>query len=416
MVRILMVCSRLPGSWSGASSRNYHLLHALAEEHSVTLVVLADDAELAADSWRTELEPMAERIRVVRRSNQRMRRLRQTLALASGRAYSLAQELLPEMQRTLDRVLQTESPDAVLFEGVKIAGYRLAAPMHTIIDQHNLEFELLRRAYERERSALRKGYNWLEYHRVRSAELACCQRADLVFVTSEREQAILSGLLGRQDIRVVPNGVDLRQFCPNPQRRELRHRVVFAGTFGYHPNVQAALFFADHCWPHIRARIPDATWQIIGRQPPPAVRRLAERPGILVAGSVPQVPPLLDAAAVAVAPILVGSGTRLKILEALAMEKAVVSTSVGCEGLAVRGGEHLLIADDAESFAAEVVRLLREPRLRAVLGRAGRALVEGAYRWEFSEAIAREAVGALIGPADGDYPRRAKARAAEDRA
>jgi glycosyltransferase involved in cell wall biosynthesis len=390
-----MVCPCLPGPGSGASIRDYQLLQALAGQHRVTLVALTDGAELAAGASPAALEPLVEHIHVLWRPRRRTRRAQQALALASGRSYSLAQEHFRAAQRLLDRLFATETYDVVLFEGVKIAGYRLPVSVRTVIDQHNLEHELLQRASEYERSLLRKAYNLMEYHRLRPIELARCRQADLLVVTSERERAILASLLARHDIRVVPNGVDEHQFSPSPQRQELPHRVIFTGTFSYFPNVQAVLFFADHCWPYIQAQVPNATWQIVGRQPPPAVQRLAERRGIAVTGPVAAVPPLLDTAAVAIAPLLVGSGTRLKILEALAMEKAVVSTSVGCEGLAVRSGEHLLIADDAVSMAAEVVRLLRAPELRAALGRAGRALVERAYRWEQCQTTFRDAISAI---------------------
>jgi polysaccharide biosynthesis protein PslH len=180
----------------------------------------------------------------------------------------------------------------------------------------------------------------------------------------------------------VPNGVDVEAFQKNCSRREVPGRIVFTGTFSYYPNVQAVLLFAQRCWPLIRAQAPLATWQIVGGNPPLEVQRLAELPGVAVTGTVPDVKPYLDAAEVAVAPLQIGSGTRLKILEALSMQKAVVSTSLGCEGLAVVSGEHLVVADEPEAFAQSVVTLLGNPELRATLGANGRTLVEAEYRWE----------------------------------
>jgi polysaccharide biosynthesis protein PslH len=150
----------------------------------------------------------------------------------------------------------------------------------------------------------------------------------------------------------------------------------------YHANVDAVIFFAQQCWPLIKAQISDATWQIVGKDPPPKVQRLARYSGISVTGSVPDVRPYLAEASVAIAPLLIGSGTRLKILEALAMRKAIVSTEVGCEGLSVESGNHLVVATQPEAFAQAVVYLLKHPEKRAQLGTAGRLLVETEYAWE----------------------------------
>jgi glycosyltransferase involved in cell wall biosynthesis len=150
----------------------------------------------------------------------------------------------------------------------------------------------------------------------------------------------------------------------------------------YYPNIDAVLHFARECWPLIRSKVPTATWQIVGRNPPPVVQALAKLPGVSVTGSVPDVKHFLAAAAVAIAPLRVGSGTRLKILEAFAMSKAVVSTSLGCEGLVVVSGEHLVVADEPHEFAQSTVELLHNAQRRKTLGNAGRALAEGEYSWQ----------------------------------
>jgi polysaccharide biosynthesis protein PslH len=148
----------------------------------------------------------------------------------------------------------------------------------------------------------------------------------------------------------------------------------------------------------VLANVPEATWYLVGARPPASFRRLAALPGVTVTGEVPQTQPYLREAAVAVAPLLVGGGTRLKILEALAMEKAVVTTSLGCEGLDVVPGEHLLVADEPDAFADAVTRLLQDDDLRARLGAAGRQLVERAYSWSWSGRTFARAVERLIEP------------------
>jgi glycosyltransferase involved in cell wall biosynthesis len=186
--------------------------------------------------------------------------------------------------------------------------------------------------------------------------------------------------------------VDIEAFSRDAAQPETAQQVIFTGTMDYYPNTQAALYFAQHCWPRIRAQVPDATWQIIGRDPPPEVQRLAKLPGVTVTGWVPDMRQHLAGAAVAIAPLQIGGGTRLKILEALAMQRAVVSTSLGCEGLELEPGKHVLVADQPEAFAEAVIELLRRPELRQELGRNGRTLVEMAYSWERCGAALLEAL------------------------
>ena len=164
--------------------------------------------------------------------------------------------------------------------------------------------------------------------------------------------------------------------------QEIAHRVIFTGSMDYYPNIDAVLFFAEKCWPHIRLHVPGASWLIVGKDPPREVRDLAALAGVAVTGTVPDITSYLAQASVAIVPLQIGSGTRLKILEALAMQKAVVTTSQGCEGLSVVSGEHVIVADQAQEFAQAVVDLLQDAQKRKVLGCAGRKLVETDYSWE----------------------------------
>ncbi len=253
--------------------------------------------------------------------------------------------------------------------------------MKVIVDQHNIEYELLQRTYQRETAWSRKWYNWLESRFLKPIEIERCRQADVVLVTSQREYLLLKNMLPRNVIKVVPNGVDIEIF-QQVSPKETSNQIIFTGAMDYYPNIDAVLFFAEQCWPLIQSQVPGASWQIVGRNPPPEVWKLAQLPGVTVTGSVPDVRPYLAASAVAVAPLRIGSGTRLKILEALAMQKAVVSTSIGCEGLTVEPGKHLMVADQPEAFAQSIMELLHKPAMRAALGSAGRALVEADYGWE----------------------------------
>jgi len=346
------------------------------------LLALADSAEMAAFTEMSSLEDLAQPVRIVPLAFPRAKRQQQFMSIARGKSYTLSMYRRKDMQAALDTMLADTMYDAVLFESSLTAGYRLPDGMRTIIDQHNIEYELLERTYQQEKALLRKWYSWQESRLLKHDELARCRKADLVLVTSERERSLLQELLPGQAIEVVPNGVDMNAFSTSSGEQEVPQQIIFTGTMDYYPNIQGVLFFAQRCWPLIRAQVPTATWLIVGRNPPPEIARLAEQPGVTVTGTVPHVRPYLAASSVAIAPLQIGSGTRLKILEAFAMQRAIVSTSLGCEGLAVVAGKHLLVADQPEEFAKAVITLLLDAELRAAFGTAGRALVEAEYSWE----------------------------------
>ncbi len=382
-MKLLMMSACLPQPSWGASTRNYHLLKALTTRHQVTLVALVNSDESVTTSEVAHLASITPALRVLPRPLSRTKRWQQLRSLISAKSYFLNLFLLPEVQETLNVLFAKEQYDAILYESALIAGYQAPQNVKIIIDQHNIEYELLERTYELEKGTLRKWYSKQESRLLKKGELDRCRHANLVLMTSERERILLQHSLPKTAIAVVPNGVDVEMFRSDGYTQEKSHQIIFTGTMDYYPNNEAVLFFAQCCWPLIRAQVPDATWLIVGKKPSAEVQRLAELPGVTVTGQVPDVRPYLASSAVAIAPLRIGSGTRLKILEALAMQKAVVSTSIGCEGLALIPGKHLLVEDQPEMLARAVVTLLQDVEKRQALGEAGRLLVEAQYSWEW---------------------------------
>lgn len=380
-MNILVVAHNVPRPTWGAGARNYHLLRTLAQQHAVSLLALVDEEEPETCDTH-QVERFARYLQLVPLRIGSHKRLHQLTSMVLGRSHLLSAYSSAHTQAVLDDLLSMTRYDVVMFEGLIIADHHLPPGTRMVIDEHNIEHEILRRTIEHGDSPLRRWYNAMEYRSLKPAEIALCQRADAVLVTSARERAILASSLPNSKLQVVPNGVDTDAFAPGPDDAIVPDRIVFTGTMSYYPNTHAVLHFAEHCWPTIHAQVPRATWQIVGNNPPPEVQRLVELPGVEVTGFVPAVQPYLAQAAVAIAPIRIGSGTRLKILEALAMRKAVVTTSVGCEGLEVIPNRHLVIADDPQELAHAVVALLQDPARRSALGRAGRALVEQQYSWD----------------------------------
>jgi sugar transferase (PEP-CTERM/EpsH1 system associated) len=379
-MKLLMVSPYLPHPSWGAGTRSYYLLKALAREHTVSLLALADSSNV--ETHCAALAEMTHALRIVPRPPSGRKRPQQLMNVLRGRSYLLDLFTLPQVQQELDAILPHDHYDAIIVESVFMAGYRLSEEVPVVIDQHNIEYELLQRTYQREKQWSRKGFNWWESRLLKPVELERCRKARVVLVTSERECLLLKELLPRSTIEVVPNGVDIDVFDSSYPQQEAADRIIFTGTMNYYPNIDAVLSFARECWPLIRSRVPTATWQIVGKTPPAEVRDLAELPGVTVTGAVPDVRHYLAAATVAIAPVLIGSGTRLKILEALSMRRAVVSTSLGCEGLSLIPGKHLIVADQAQEFAQAVVDLMQAPEQRVALGNAGRALIEAEYSWE----------------------------------
>ncbi|MBX7446628.1 glycosyltransferase family 4 protein [Mycolicibacterium sp. 3033] len=178
------------------------------------------------------------------------------------------------------------------------------------------------------------------------------------------------------------HGTDVSRFAPRTDIAEGPHHIVFSGVMRTPTNVHAVQWFARNVWPHVRAALPDATWTIVGREPSAEVRELDTLPGVTVAGTVPDPAIYMAEAAVCINPMQAGSGMQNKLIEYLAMGKAIVATPVANEGIGATPGEHLLVAEDASDFAAAVIALLNDPERRGALGAAGRAFVLKNWTWE----------------------------------
>jgi polysaccharide biosynthesis protein PslH len=382
-MKVLMVSPHLPSPTSGNRSRSYYLLKMLARQHTVSLLTWEDGVVVEAPQDMPPLESFTQSIEAIHNSSASgSKRVRQLANVIRGKSKFIDEHGVQDMQNTLDLLYARDRYDAIVFESALTSGYRLPRHVRVVLDQHNIEYEFFQRASQSELDWLRKWYYRREYQIVKSVEIKLCRDAHAIAVTSERERLLLKSMVPEGIIEVVPNGVDIDYFNGSDPGQEAENRIVFTGSMEYYPNIKAALFFARKCWPLIRKHIPDASWQIVGKNPLPDVQKLAKLPGITVTGTVVDVRPYFAQAKLAIVPLQVGGGTRLKILEAMAMRKAVISTSLGCEGLAIVPGMHLIVEDEPEAFAQAVIELLNSPEKRLSLGTAGRELVEAEYSWE----------------------------------
>jgi glycosyltransferase involved in cell wall biosynthesis len=249
-----------------------------------------------------------------------------------------------------------------------------------VLFEHNVEYLIWQRLASLESRPVRKTLFELEWRKLRLREGEACAQADLTIAVSDEDKKRLAQLAPNARFATIPTGVDTSYFKPNG-RREIPARLVFTGSMDWHPNEDAVIYFSEAILPRIRTYVPEISLTVVGRNPSARLREVADRAGIMVTGTVDDVRPYIDEAALYVVPLRAGSGTRLKIFEALAMGKAVVSTTVGAEGLSVTPGRDVVLADEPDDFAASVISLLHEPAERRMLGEAGRTLVETHYSW-----------------------------------
>ena len=255
-----------------------------------------------------------------------------------------------------------------------------------VLFEHNVEYMIWQRLCALETRPWRRALFEIEWRKLRAREADACRDADLTIAVSDDDRRRLEALAPGIRAASIPTGVDTNYFRPDG-RPACATRLVFSGSMDWHPNEDAVIYFAEAILPRIRAEIPDAALTVVGRNPTARLREAAALARIDVTGTVDDVRPSIGEAAVYVVPLRAGGGTRLKIFEALAMAKPVVSTTVGAEGLGLEDGRHFVAADDPEKFADAVIGLLRNPERQRTLGQAGRDLVETYYSWP---TIARE--------------------------
>lgn len=249
-----------------------------------------------------------------------------------------------------------------------------------VLFAHNVEFQIWKRLAAVESRWWRRIALEGEWRKMRRRERLAVTRAATTIAVSAEDRDMLQQLVPEARIDVVPTGVDTEYFAPLP-RALVRHRLVFSGSMDWYPNEDAILSFAHEVWPKLRHEFPDVSMTVVGRNPGPKLVSAAEACGITVTGTVADVRPYLAEAEVYVVPLRVGGGTRLKIFEALAMGKAVVSTTIGAEGLGLTPGRHFVAADGADQLAASIARLLRDDSSRSRLARDGSEFVRSRYGW-----------------------------------
>ena len=370
---------------SGKPIRTWNLLRRLAARHDITFLChghpspeqlkAAHDAGIRVES-----------VEAIPADSGATLYVKLLLNLLSPYPYSVAKHYTARFRTKLRELLSRERFDLLHCEWTPYARYLSGADVPTLVATHNIESQVWARRAERSPNPLAKLFFRMQAAKMERFERHALASASAVTGVSAADAAQATAW-GVRHARVVDNGVDLEYF--SPQGDGDGSRAVFVGALEWFPNVDAVQYFVEAILPHLTLLVPQLQTKIIGRKAPDSLKRfLHGRTEIDFAGEVPDTRPHLAEAGIVIVPLRIGGGSRLKILEALAMGKAVVSTTIGAEGLAVTHGKDIMLADSPEDFAQAMADLSASAELRKKLGTEGRALVERNYGWE---ALSRKA-------------------------
>jgi polysaccharide biosynthesis protein PslH len=380
---------------TGGKIRSYHILRELAREHAITLFSFY--GAHANDSHR-QLEKVFDRVITIPLPLPEPKSFRELceygLRLLTREPYNISKYCRPNVRQELRRLLREENFDAIVCDFVIAAGaipWEVSTPK--ILFTHNVESVIWARHYQVAKNPLWKALSWREWRTMQAAEKRYLQAADHVLTVSEADRQHFAGFVDAAKLSVIPTGADTEFFSPSKEP-ETPNSLVFTGSMDWLPNEDGIIYFMKEILPLIWREVREVSLTIVGRNPSPRLKELAAGiANVHLTGWVEDIRPYLSQAEVCVVPLRIGGGTRLKIFEAMSMGKAIVSTTIGAEGLPLRPDEHLLIADDPAHFARSTLALLRNPERRRSLGATARELVLQNYSWRmvakrFSDILA----------------------------
>jgi polysaccharide biosynthesis protein PslH len=406
-MRILFVLVSLPFPANlGQRVRNHSLLRALRMEgHKVTLVAFGDQEELRIA--RCGLSELCADLRVIQRPSDAPHigyagRLR---ALLSGLPYGAWRMRFAPMSAAVRNLLTSQHFDLILCDDVyQMENLPKGSSVPTVLNKHDITYEIVERFLKHERNPLKLVYGWIEHRWLRQLETRACGAVAAVWVCSERDRQILAkekSFNHSVPFAVVPNVVDVEDY--EPAETDDGRTVLYVGAMDWLPNRDAVEFFVSEVMPELRRLVPDFSFVVAGREPAPDFRKRFEQvPNVKFTGTLPDLRPLIAQAAICVVPLRIGSGTRLKILEAAAMAKPVVSTTIGAEGLSFVDGREILIADEPGKTAQVIAHLLKNRPRRQEIGRAARRRVAAEYSISTLRRSLHEAMAVIGGLSPND--------------
>lgn len=368
----------------GGKIRTYNMLKALKRNHRITYLTL-DDGTAAHDARALATEYCDELVCVPHRRREKFTTgfyFELMLNLASDLPYAIKKYESAEMRHEIEKRI---SGFDVLVCDFLAPAVNVPPDLDcaTVLFQHNVEAMIWKRHHEVQTNPAKKTYLFRQWRKMFDFEARTCPRFDCVIAVSREDREMMQQQYGVENVYDVPTGVDTDFFRPSARATPKPHSLVFTGSMDWLPNEDAIRYFTETVMPRIKQTVPDVTLTVVGRDPYPALVELSKRdPSVIVTGRVEDVRPYMDEAAVYIVPLRIGGGTRLKIYEAMAMEKAIVSTSIGAEGLPVADGKEIVLADTPEAFADAVIKLLQDEVLARDIGQQAAARVRRDFGWE----------------------------------
>ena len=372
----------------GNLQRSYNLIRQASRSYQITLVALnfLGESPERLRSHAEELKKNCERVEFWELPYPWRGARWQVAALASPLfrvPFSCRALYSPDLRSRWEQILR-DTPGALLhLDSIDLGLFVPSAKgFRKVLNHHNCESAMALRRAQREPNRLKKAFLALQARELRRMEKSICADFDNNLVVSDEDANQLRAIQPRARFSVVENGVDVNYFQP-AQEQEEANTLAFTGLLDWYPNVSGIRFFVREVWPLVKNKFADARLCLAGKNPAEEVLAFAQADANIVVSPNPDdMRPILGRAAVCICPLLEGGGTRLKILDALAMGKPMVTTTIGCEGLRVTHGENILVADTPRGFADSIVQLFENQGLRRKIGAAGRALVEREYCWE----------------------------------
>lgn len=382
MMKILVIDEEFPIPLnSGKRIRTFNLYRELAKINEVSYLAYGDAQSEAGNVLReNNIKPFG--VPMPNRTQSGIKfYVRLLLNLFSRYPYIVTSHYTNTFKNALSQLIKKNHYDIIICEWTPYARFikDFSYPKKVIVT-HNVESRIWRRYRDTETNPFKKIYIAIQYKKVLAFEKKCFKWADGVTAVSKEEASIISRFDFTGQLEVIENGVDIDYFRPLDTTID-PDMLVSTGSMDWRPNQDAAVFFATEIFPIIKKRNTRVRAAFVGRNPPRKIKELEKIDGITIAGTVDDVRPYIAKAALIIVPLRVGGGTRLKILEALAMKKVVISTRVGAEGLDVTDNKNIILADDKKQFAEAVVLCLKDDSLRSRLGEEGRILVEKHYCW-----------------------------------
>ena len=371
---------------AGGKIRTGKILEQLAKIHSTTMI---SNVELPQDGpYQQEVLRLCSRFVPVPwkeiKKHSLLFLLRLVPQMFSPYPVSVLNSSSGKLRKAVEQEYASGHYDVAICDFVQSAlEFRNILDLPTILFQHNVESVIAKRHMEQSGNPIAKLFWWLQWKKMCAFEARACRTFDTIIAVSEKDKETFEKQYGATNVVTIPTGVDIDFFHPSLDFAEDEANVVFCGSLDWLPNEDATVFFIREVLPLIKQEISAVTFTVVGKNPSPALQKLVEDYAeVTLTGWVDDTRPYIARSAVVIVPLRIGGGTRMKIYEAMAMGKAVISTTIGAEGLPVSHDENILIADQPAQFAENIITLFRNMPTRQRLGQCARTFVEEHFAWE----------------------------------